>query len=116
MGDVLQTILARKAEEVAERRRGRPLEAVRDAALAQPAPRAFAQALRAKRALDLPAVIAEVKKASPSKGLIRADFDPAAIARSYEAGGAACRCCARTSRSIPTRCTKRARWARTASC
>jgi len=90
MGDVLQTILARKAEEVAERRRGRPLEAVRDDALAQPAPRAFAQALRAKRALDLPAVIAEVKKASPSKGLIRADFDPAAIARSYEAGGAAC--------------------------
>jgi indole-3-glycerol phosphate synthase len=90
MSDVLQTILARKAEEVAERSRTRPLDAVREAALAQPAPRGFAQALRAKRALDLPAVIAEVKKASPSKGLIRADFDPAAIARSYEAGGAAC--------------------------
>ena len=90
MSDVLQTILARKVEEVAERRIARPLDAVRDAAAQQSAPRAFAQAIRAKRALDLPAVIAEVKKASPSKGLIRKDFDPAAIARSYEAGGAAC--------------------------
>jgi indole-3-glycerol phosphate synthase len=90
MRDVLQTILARKAEEVAERSRALPLEAVREAALAQPAARGFSRALRGKRALDLPAVIAEVKKASPSKGLIRADFDPAAIARSYEAGGAAC--------------------------
>lgn len=90
MSDVLQTILARKAEEIAERSRVRPLEAVREAALAMEAPRGFASAIRAKRALDLPAVIAEVKKASPSKGLIRKDFDPAAIARSYEAGGAAC--------------------------
>jgi indole-3-glycerol phosphate synthase len=90
MTNVLQSILARKAEEVAERQRVRSLEAVHDAALQAPSTRGFAQALRAKRALDLPAVIAEVKKASPSKGLIRADFDPAAIARSYEAGGAAC--------------------------
>lgn len=90
MSDVLQRILARKAEEVAERSRERPLEAVREAALAAGEVRGFAQALRAKRTHDLPAVIAEVKKASPSKGLIRADFDPAAIARSYEAGGAAC--------------------------
>ena len=90
MSDVLQTILARKAVEIAERSVQRPLDAVREAALAQPQARGFAQALRAKRALDLPAVIAEVKKASPSKGLIRPDFDPAAIARSYEAGGAAC--------------------------
>jgi len=90
MSDVLQTILARKAVEIAERSAQRPLEAVREAALAQPEARGFAQALRAKRALDLPAVIAEVKKASPSKGLIRPDFDRAAIARSYEAGGAAC--------------------------
>jgi len=90
MRDVLQTILERKADEVAERRAVRSLDEVRAAALAQSPPRGFAQALRAKRALDLPAVIAEVKKASPSKGLIRADFDPAAIARSYEAGGAAC--------------------------
>ena len=78
MSDVLQRILARKAEEVAERSRERPLEAVRDAALAAGTTRGFAQALRAKRTHDLPAVIAEVKKASPSKGLIRADFDPAA--------------------------------------
>jgi indole-3-glycerol phosphate synthase len=90
MRDVLQTILERKAVEVAERRAVRSLEQVRDAAFAQAPPRGFVKALRAKRALDLPAVIAEVKKASPSKGLIRADFDPAAIARSYEAGGAAC--------------------------
>jgi len=90
MSDVLQTILARKAEEIAERSAMRPLDAVREAALQAPEPRGFAQALRARRASDLPAVIAEVKKASPSKGLIRADFDPAAIARSYEAGGAAC--------------------------
>jgi indole-3-glycerol phosphate synthase len=90
MKDVLQTILARKAEEVAERRRARPLDEVREAAMQQGDPRGFTQAIRAKRALDLPAVIAEVKKASPSKGLIRKDFDPAAIARSYEAGGAAC--------------------------
>lgn len=90
MSDVLQRILARKAEEVAERSRERPLEAVREAAMAAGEVRGFAQALRAKRTHDLPAVIAEVKKASPSKGVIRADFDPAAIARSYEAGGAAC--------------------------
>ena len=90
MNDVLQAILARKGEEIEERQRLRPLAAMREAALAQPAPRGFAQAIRAKRAQDLPAVIAEVKKASPSKGVIRANFDPAAIARSYEAGGAAC--------------------------
>ena len=90
MKDVLQTILARKAEEIAERSGMRPLDAVREAALQAPEPRGFAQALRAKRASDLPAVIAEVKKASPSKGVIRPDFRPADIARSYEAGGAAC--------------------------
>jgi indole-3-glycerol phosphate synthase len=90
MTDVLQTILARKAEEIAERSRTRPLAAVRDAALQAPAPRGFAQAMRTRCAQGLPAVIAEVKKASPSKGLIRADFDPASIARSYEAGGATC--------------------------
>ena len=90
MSDVLQAILARKAEEVAERSRTRPLEAVREAALQAPPARGFAQAVRARLAQGLPAAIAEVKKASPSKGLIRKDFDPAAIARSYEAGGAAC--------------------------
>jgi len=90
MSDVLKTILARKAVEIAERSAERPLDAVREAAFAQAVPRGFADALRAKRALGRPAVIAEVKKASPSKGVIRPDFDPAAIARSYEAGGAAC--------------------------
>ena len=90
MSTILDTILARKAEEVAERSRARPLSALRDAAAAQAPVRGFAEAIRRKHAAGLPAVIAEVKKASPSKGLIRADFDPAAIARSYEAGGAAC--------------------------
>ena len=90
MSNVLDTILARKAEEVAERRSMRPLAQVRAAAEAQAPARSFADAIRRKHADGLPAVIAEVKKASPSKGLIRADFDPAAIARSYEAGGAAC--------------------------
>ena len=90
MTNVLDTILARKAEEVAERGSLRPLAQLRAAAEAQPPARGFADAIRRKHAEGLPAVIAEVKKASPSKGLIRADFDPPAIARSYEAGGAAC--------------------------
>ena len=90
MSDILQTILQRKREEVEQRRRELPLAElqarVRDAAPV----RGFARALRARIAAGDAAVIAEVKKASPSKGLIRPDFDPAAIARSYEAGGAAC--------------------------
>ena len=88
--DVLARILARKREEVAERNtrvsRADIFQRLADA----PAPRGFAAALDAKIAAGHAAVIAEVKKASPSKGVIRADFDPAAIARSYEAGGAAC--------------------------
>jgi indole-3-glycerol phosphate synthase len=90
MSSVLDTILARKAEEVAARRAVRSLAQVRELADAQPPVRGFADAIRGKLRAGLPAVIAEIKKASPSKGLIRADFDPAAIAHSYEAGGAAC--------------------------
>ena len=88
--DILARILARKAGEVAERKqrvsRADIFARLDDA----PAPRGFAAAIEAKVAAGHAAVIAEVKKASPSKGVIRADFDPAAIARSYEAGGAAC--------------------------
>jgi len=88
--DVLQQILRRKQEEVAERAARMPLrELAARAAGAAPA-RGFAAAIEAKIAAGSAAVIAEVKKASPSKGVIRADFDPAAIARSFDAGGAAC--------------------------
>ncbi len=90
MSDILNTILARKAEEIEQRSRVRPLNELRARALQQPATRGFVEAIRRKHAASQAAVIAEVKKASPSKGLIRKDFDPAAIARSYEAGGAAC--------------------------
>ncbi|HSR65234.1 MAG TPA: indole-3-glycerol phosphate synthase TrpC, partial [Xanthomonadaceae bacterium] len=90
MSDVLQRILARKVEEVAERRARVPLDLLRARADAASAPRGFAAALAAEAATGRPAVIAEVKKASPSKGVIRADFDPAAIARSYAVAGAAC--------------------------
>ena len=77
-------------DEVAAARKLRPFAEVQAAALAAAPARDFEGAMRAKIAQGLPAVIAEVKKASPSKGVLRADFDPAAIARSYEAGGAAC--------------------------
>lgn len=90
MSDILQRILARKAEEVAARSAALPLLELRARLLDAPPPRSFAVALQARIALGRPAVIAEVKKASPSKGVIRPDFDPAAIAASYEAGGAAC--------------------------
>ena len=90
MSGILDKILAHKAEEVAAAKRVRPLERLRDEARAAPPPRDFAGALRAKIAGGQAAVIAEIKKASPSKGLLRADFDPAAIAASYAAHGAAC--------------------------
>lgn len=88
--DILQRILDRKAEEVAERSARVPLDALRARLADAPPVRGFVAAIEAKRDAGLPAVIAEVKKASPSKGVIRADFDPAAIARAYEAAGAAC--------------------------
>ncbi|HEY5849444.1 MAG TPA: indole-3-glycerol phosphate synthase TrpC [Lysobacter sp.] len=90
MSDILNTILARKAEEIQQRSRVRPLAEMRARALQQPPTRGFVNALRGRHAAGEAAVIAEVKKASPSKGLIRKDFHPADIARSYEAGGAAC--------------------------
>lgn len=88
--DILQRILDRKVEEIAERAARTPLPALRERAAAASPPRGFVAAIETKRAAGLPAVIAEAKKASPSKGVIREHFDPAAIARSYEAGGAAC--------------------------
>jgi indole-3-glycerol phosphate synthase len=90
MTDILNRILARKAEEVAERRSRVPLADLTARIAEQPETRGFAAAIEAKIEAGLPAVIAEVKKASPSKGVIRVEFDPVAIAKSYEAGGAAC--------------------------
>ena len=90
MSTILDTILARKREEVAQRRERVSLFELKTRAASAPPLRGFADAVAAKIAAGDAAVIAEVKKASPSKGVIRADFDPAAIARSYEAGGAAC--------------------------
>ena len=90
MSDILSTILARKAEEVAARKAAVPLEQLRQRLAGAPPVRGFAAALQATIADGKPAVIAEVKKASPSKGLIRPDFHPADIAVSYEFGGASC--------------------------
>ena len=90
MPHVLDQILAAKRREVEERRAKQPLAEVQRAATQASPPRGFERALRAKIAAGKPGVIAEIKRASPSRGLIRADFDPARIARSYEAHGAAC--------------------------
>lgn len=90
MSDILNKILNIKGEEVAAAKALRPLAQVRAAAEAALPARDFAGALRTKISAGKPAVIAEVKKASPSKGVIRENFDPAAIAASYAAHGAAC--------------------------
>jgi indole-3-glycerol phosphate synthase len=90
MSDILARIITSKREEIAAALVARPLAEVEAAAAAQPAPRDFVGAIRHKIACGQPAVIAEIKKASPSKGVIRADFHPAEIARSYEQHGAAC--------------------------
>ena len=90
MPDVLTRILASKRREVEESRRQVPLDEIERRAAKASSPRGFERALRAKVSQGKPAVIAEIKRASPSKGLIREDFDPVRIARSYEAHGAAC--------------------------
>ncbi len=85
MSDILSRIADYKRREVDARRAARP-DIAAQAMEAEP-PRGFARALAARAGPRRPALIAEIKKASPSKGLIRADFDPPALARAYEAGG-----------------------------
>jgi indole-3-glycerol phosphate synthase len=90
MTDILEQIAAYKREDVAARKHARPFAEIESEALVAGMPRGFTAALRKRAQLGRPALIAEVKKASPSKGVLRADFRPADIAASYERGGAAC--------------------------
>ncbi len=88
--DILKKILKRKAEEITERSAVLSMHELSKQVAAAPVPRDFVGEIEAKLAACLPAVIAEIKKASPSRGVLRADFHPGEIAASYERGGAAC--------------------------
>ncbi|MCS3902107.1 indole-3-glycerol phosphate synthase [Methylohalomonas lacus] len=88
--DILKRILARKGEEISERQCQSSIEDLQARLRDQPAPRGFYRAIRTRMEEGQAAVIAEIKRASPSKGVLRHDFDPAAIARSYAAAGATC--------------------------
>ena len=87
---VLKKILTRKAEEISERKAKTTIEQLKAQLDTSSVTRGFVKALQAKIAVGESAVIAEIKKASPSKGVIRENFDPVDIAKSYEIGGAAC--------------------------